>query len=132
MLSDGITGDPVSDAIYERNAAIEEHFGINIEVLSATGTWDKRASFTNRVSNSILSGDHGFDLVMTHNTYLCAMPVQGLAYNMSELDALDFTQKWWCEEYMTNADINGAVYTAAGDIGVTVYEYLEGVFPRRT
>ena len=128
MLSEEITGDLVGDAVYQRDMKVEERFGVNIEVLTEPGDWGNRTEFTNRVSNSILGGDHEFDLVMTHNTYLCTMPTRGLAYDMTGLDALDFTKKWWCAEYMSNAEIDGAVYTAAGDIAVTVYEYLEGVF----
>jgi len=128
MQSDEITGDLVSDAVYQRNLNVEERFGVEIETLTEAGGWNERSTFIARVSNSILGGDHEFDLVMTHDSYLTTMPIKGLAYDMTELENIDFSKKWWHSGYMDNAEIGGAVYTAAGDIGVTVYEYLEVVF----
>ena len=128
MRSEEITGDLVSDAVYERNLAVEERFGVKLDVLTEPGDWGHREAFMLRVSNSILGGDHEFDMAMGHASYIHAMPSKGLAYDLTQIDSLDFSKKWWHRGYMENAKINDATYTAAGDIGVTVYEYLEVVF----
>jgi len=128
MLSEEITGDLVGDATYERNLAVEERFGVQLHVLPEPGDWGHRDAFMARVSNSILGGDHEFDIAMGHASYIHAMPAQGLAYDLTQIDSLDFSKKWWHSGYMENVNINGAIYSAAGDIGVTVYEYLEVVF----
>lgn len=128
MLSDEITGDLVSDAVYERNLAVEERFGVQLEVITRAGEWSQRDAFMAHVSNSILGGDHEFDLVMGHRSYIVTMPSKGLAYDLTLMDGLDFSKKWWHSGYMDNAEIGGSIYTAAGDIGHTVYEYLEVVF----
>ena len=128
MKSDEITGDLVSDAVYERNLAVEERFGVTLNVLTEPGDWGHRDAYMARVSNSILGGDHEFDMAMGHASYIHAMPAKGLAYDLTQLDSLDFSKKWWHSGYMDNVKINNAIYTAAGDIGVTVYEYLEVVF----
>ena len=65
MQSDEITGDLLSDAVHKRNTLVEERFGVKLQVLTEPGDWTKRDTFTARVSNSILGGDHEFDLVMT-------------------------------------------------------------------
>lgn len=128
MQSDEISGDLLSDAVHKRNTLVEERFGVDLQVLTEPGDWTKRDTFTARVSNSILGGDHEFDLVMTSDAYLASMPIRGLAYNLTELESLDFTKKWWHKGFMNNAEINGSIYIAAGDAAVTVYEYLEVVF----
>ena len=128
MKSEEITGDLVSDAVYERNLAVEERFGVKLNVLTEPGEWSQREDFMLRVSNSILSGDHEFDMAMGHASYIHAMPSKGLAYDLALIDSLDFSKKWWHSGYMDNAKISDSIYTAAGDIGVTVYEYLEVVF----
>jgi ABC-type glycerol-3-phosphate transport system substrate-binding protein len=128
MQSEEITGDLLSDAVYQRNLDIEERFGVKVKTLTEPGAWGDRENFIARVSNSVLGGDHEFDMVLTHNSYMNTMPIKGLAYDLATLENLDFSKKWWHSGYMDNAEINGAIYTAAGDIGVTVYEYLEVVF----
>ena len=128
MQSDEITGDLVRDAVYQRNLDVEERFGIEIKTQSMPGNWGDRENFIARVSNSVLGGDHEFDMVLTHNSYMNTMPIRGLAYDLTTLEQLDFSKKWWHNGYMENAKIGNAIYTAAGDIAVTVYEYLEVVF----
>ena len=128
MQSEEITGELLSDAVYERNLAIEERFGVKVKTLTEPGGWNDREGFIGRVTNSVLGGDHEFDMILTHNSYMNTMPIKGLAYDLTTLESLDFSKKWWHSGYMDNAEVNGAIYTAAGDIGVTVYEYLEVVF----
>ena len=128
MQSEEITGELLSDAVYERNLAVEERFGVKLNVLTEPGEWSQREDFMLRVSNSILGGDHEFDMAMGHASYIHAMPSKGLAYDLALIDSLDFSKKWWHSGYMDNAKISDSIYTAAGDIGVTVYEYLEVVF----
>lgn len=128
MLSEDITGDLVPDAVYQREITVEERLGVDINVLTEPGDWAQRDAFINRVSNSILGGDNEFDMVMTHNGYMSSMTLRGLAYDLNELNAIDFTKKWWCQKYVENIEIGGKVYTAMGDIGVSLYEYLEAVY----
>ena len=128
MTSEEITGDLVRDAVYNRELTVEERLGLNIEVHTIKGNWDYRNDFIAHVNNSILSNDHSFDMAMTHNAYLASMILRGQATDLNELDAIDFTKKWWCQKYVENIAIDGKVYSAMGDIGVSLYEYLEATY----
>ncbi len=128
LFSADIAGDLVGDAVYNRNAKIEDRFGVDIEILTEAGDWNQRDAFINRVSNSILGGDHEFDMVMTHNGYLVSITQRGLCLDMNELEAVDFSKRWWAQKYMENIAMNGKVYAAMGDIGYSLYQYMETVF----
>ncbi|MBQ7321161.1 MAG: extracellular solute-binding protein [Clostridia bacterium] len=128
MTSLEVTGDLVGDAVYNREIAVEDRLGVAIEVHTIKGNWDFRNDFIAHVSNSILGGDHEFDIAMTHNAYLASMILRGLATDMNELEDIDFSKKWWCQKYVENIAINGSVYSAMGDIGVSLYEYLEATY----
>ncbi len=128
MTSAMINGDLVNDAVYNRELAVEERLGVAIEVHTIKGNWDFRDDFISHVSNSILGGDHEFDMAMTHNAYIATMALRGLAQDLNELEAIDFSKKWWCQKYVENIEIGGSVYSAMGDIGVTLYEYLEATY----
>ncbi|MBO7177339.1 MAG: hypothetical protein J6W14_08170, partial [Clostridia bacterium] len=128
MTSAEITGDLVGDAVYNREVAVEERLGVAIDVHTIKGNWDFRNDFIAYVSNSVLGGDHEFDVAMTHNAYLASMILRGLATDMNELEQIDFTKRWWCQKYVENIAINGSVYSAMGDIGVSLYEYLEATY----
>ena len=128
MTSPEITGDLVNDAVYNREVTVEDRLGVSIDVHTIKGNWDFRNDFISHVSNSILSNDHTFDMAMTHNAYLASMILRGLATDMNELENLDFSKKWWCQKYVENIAIDGKVYSAMGDIGVSLYEYLEATY----
>lgn len=132
LFSEDINGDLVNDAVFERNMAVEERLGVTIEVLTTKGNWDYRNDFINRVSNSILGGDHEFDMAMTHNAYLASMTLRGLAYDLNEMEVTDFSKRWWCRNYVENIEIDGKIFSVMGDIGVSLYEYLEAVFFNKT
>ena len=128
MTSEEITGDLVKDAVYNRELTVEERLGLSIEVHTIKGNWDFRNDFIAHVSNSILSNDHEFDMAMTHNAYLASMILRGLATDLNTLEDIDFEKKWWCQKYVENIAIDGSVYSTMGDIGVTLYEYLEATY----
>ena len=128
MTSLEINGDLVNDAVYNREVTVEERLGMQIEVHTIKGNWDFRNDFIAHVSNSVLSNDHSFDMAMTHNAYLASMILRGLATDLNELETIDFSKKWWCQKYVENIAIDGKVYSAMGDIGVSLYEYLEATY----
>ena len=128
MTSPEVTGDLVGDAVYNREIAVEDRLGVAIDVHTIKGNWDFRNDFITHVSNSILGGDHEFDMIMTHNAYIASMTLRGLATDLNELEEIDFSKKWWCQKYVENIAINGSVYSAMGDIGVSLYEYLEATY----
>lgn len=128
VLSEEITGDLIADAVFQRNITIEDRFGVKVNVIEEPGNWDDKNTFMAKVTNSVLSGDHDYDLVMTHSAYIVNLAVQGRGYDMYELDGIDFSKKWWCQKYVDNASMLGHAYTAMGDIGYTIYEYMECVF----
>ncbi len=122
------TGELVTDAVFERNSKVEERFGITIEMITAPGDWAQMNDFISRVNNSISAQDHEFDMVMTHNAYIQQITLRGLALDMKTLEDIDFNKKWWCQKYVENIAIDGKVYAVMGDIGYTLYEYLECVY----
>lgn len=126
--SSEISGDLVGDAVHTRNVTIEDRFGVNVNVIKKPGNWDNRDSFMATVTNSIMGGTHDYDLVMTHSAYIVNLALQGCGYDLYELENIDFSKKWWCQKYVDNAAVLGRAYTAMGDIGYTLYEYMECVF----
>lgn len=128
VFAEDISGDMVADSVHQRNTTIEERFGIKINVIKQPGNWDNRESFMATISNSVMAGTHDFDLVMTHSAYIVNIASSGNGYNLYDLENIDFNKKWWCKKYVDNASMFDRAYTAMGDIGYTLYEYMECVF----
>lgn len=128
LESQEITGDIVTDAVTARNQAVEGRFGVTIKVVPLAGEWSDRDSFFSHVKNSVSSGKSEYDMISTHSAYIVNFGINGIAYNMNELDQIDFSKKWWSKFYAENVTINGKVYSALGDIDYTLYQYMMALF----
>lgn len=121
-------GNIVKSAVSKRNLDIEERFNVKIELIEEPGNWDNRDAFIKVVENAYAGGTDAYDLVSTHSAYAVNIGIKGFSYNLLDLPEVDLSAKWWCPMYTENVNIGGAVYTAVGDIGYTLYEYMMCVF----
>ncbi len=126
--SSEISGDLVADAVHERNRTVEDRFGVKINVIEHDGDWGTRESFMSAVSNSVLAGTHDYDLVITHSAYIVNIAAKGCGFDMGQLEEINFDKKWWCRQYIDNASMFDRYYTAMGDIGYTLYQYMMCIF----
>ena len=65
-------GDTMNDAIYARNAKVEEQLGININVISRNGEYGQHTQFNSDVVKEVMSGDTEYDVI---SYYAYAMPM---------------------------------------------------------
>lgn len=118
------TGSFVEEAVVGRNYYVMEHCNVEISVKTRMGNWNNRDTFITAVRNNSAMGDSVYDLVATHSGYLLQLAVEGLGQNLAELPNINFTKRWWSEQYYEVANYNGAMYIAFGDIAYSLYEYL--------
>ena len=60
-----ITGDVVSDAVYEKNKAVEDYLGIEFEFLYAQCDWAVLDDFHATITNDIVSGTGATSILST-------------------------------------------------------------------
>jgi len=116
MISDGITGEVVSDAIYQRNEAVKGRLNIDFEYITARGDAGNVANFTSVVENGIKAGDQPYDIVSAHSFTIGNCAAKGLLYDLSDCKYLNFEQPWWPSTLISKATINGKLFFVSGDI----------------
>ena len=109
-------GESVNDAIYNRNAKVEEQFGITLNFVGTPGDYNNQKSFVNTCLNSTMSGADAYDIFCGYSMTGASVMVQGLSQNLASYEILDFEKPWWPESLMSKATINGGVYFVSGDI----------------
>lgn len=116
FYSEGISGELVNDAIYQRNTAVQERLGMEFEFVGADGNEYNEAPFAKKVNASISAGDHAYDLIgaYSYTAGLCAS--QGLLYDLADVENLDFSKPWWPDMLIDQATINNKIYFISGDI----------------
>lgn len=121
FLADSINGDVKNDAIYERNAMVEEKLGVDIQI-----TWTDYQSVDADCRIQVQAGTEDYHLYGGHRISL-ALGYQGFQYNLKNVEALDLTQEWWDQGYVDAATINDSLYTVIGDAGVSTLLFVSSL-----
>ena len=111
------TGEIVSDAVYNRNAAVEERLGIQLDWQIVDFTYNTRADWVTRVTTTVMAAED-VDLICGPGYYTTNLVTQDLFLNLNGLPYLDFDKPWWSKMYMDNVTINDKLYFALGDFSL--------------
>ena len=123
-MSDGETGDIINDAVYRRNTAIEDRFGIKLEVIS-----DSYTGMSTKINQMIQSGDDSFDLIAQHACTVGTIAINGGFMNWYDIPYVDLEKPWWSKN--ANKELsykNKAIYLAGGDYALSLTSYMYAFF----
>lgn len=108
--SSSIGANTVSNAVFSRNALVEKRADVTIRVIPLDGDWegakdgDSRGGnkeFEGRVRNDANADKSEYDLIATHSAYLANLAVDGLGMDLTQLEDINLTKRWWNEAYET-------------------------------
>ena len=114
------TGDVYGDAIFQRNRAVEERLKIKLKHMAIPGDWANNDSFLTQVSNTIMSGDDEYQLIVGYMNYMPGSVTKGLYLDINTLPTIEPENPWWIQGYNDNVTINGKMYMAMGDLCSTM------------
>lgn len=115
---DDQTGEPVNDAVYNRQMAVESRLGVKITNFK-TGASDAWA-VPNLLVNLVLAGTDDYDLVFNSTYTLIAKTTEGIYHNLYDVPNLDLENEWWAQYYNKQVSIGNAQYICAGDANVSL------------
>ena len=101
-----LTGDPVNDAVFERNTTVENRLNIKITSIS------QDTSVLGAVINSVSSGSKDYDVMVEYCWEAAPKTIDGYFANLRSTEYLDFDQPWWTQsfnEVMSYQDVQFAV-----------------------
>ncbi len=111
------TGDPVDDAAYKRNNAVQERFGIELNMLECPYGSDgtSQGEATKQISSLILAGDDTNDIyVHVQHTGMPGLISQGLFRDWNEFPYFDFTKDYWYRKCLDDINYYDKVYAMTG------------------
>ena len=95
LESEKLGGGVISDAVYERNVAVEERLGITFGYTSKN---DDTVALP-AISNLVQAGDKSVD-IFTVGTYVCMTPtLAGHYLNLNKPDNIDLSKHYWNQDY---------------------------------
>lgn len=116
-------GEVVNDAVFARNAAVEDRLNCTLEYIPNTST-DWYGGYQAVISNSILAGDEAYDIISGPSFHIPTLIVDGYLYDLSTVDYVDFNQPWWTQSLLETTSFGGKIYLVSGDISLGMIKYL--------
>lgn len=112
------TGDVVDDAVYARNAAVEERFNIKLIYQIFNGYNAGLADVKTALSESVMSGSGDYDLMVGSVAYVTQRIADNLFTDLKSLPYLDFDKPWWHGYVNNELELFGKLYLGAGYFGM--------------
>ena len=94
-VPEGSTSDTINDAVFDRNARVEERYGVEIVSIPVNGTWNEQQTFISTLQNAVSAGSQDFHLVAGYLAYASSLAMNDCFYNLHEVNNVDFTNEWW-------------------------------------
>ncbi len=113
LVSEGLTGEAINDAVYNRNLAVESAYNVKITMENML-----LAQIDGAVNKAITSGDDTYDVVYPRLLEAATMYPKGYFVNLHDVPHIDFTKPWWDSASVDALTAHGVLPTVATSINV--------------
>jgi len=115
------SGEPINDAVHERNLAIEEKYNITISLTEA-------ANVQTEAQKVIVAGDDVYDIVtpIINNSYTMAQ--NGYLVNLYDVPHIQLEKDWWDPILAEQLSVGGRLYVTTGDISTEDEELNAAIY----
>ncbi|MCQ2431520.1 MAG: hypothetical protein MJ175_02825 [Clostridia bacterium] len=111
VFSEGENGEPINDAVYQRNRILEDAVNIKIREEQSVGP-------TADMKKLITAGDDAYDLFTDGMSSLVSMTTGNMLYNLNDVSQLRLSEPWWDQQMRTEFNILDKLYIMTGDISI--------------
>ena len=118
-------GEAVNDAIYARNLAVSEKYGVKISEISTT-------SVAANVKKSIAAGDNSFDIALMTMADAISCVQSGAATDYAAIPYIDIEKPWWIQNAHKYTSIGNKVYYAISQFDTTHFDGVRGLYFNKT
>ena len=114
-----LISEPVNDAVYERNKAVEQRLGVKIVSIEEDNASEHFV--VNEVATAVKAGTHEYDVLAAACYAVLPETLSGTFVNLRSTEYLDFDQVWWSDGYNQVMEYADHQYTITGDALITLY-----------
>lgn len=106
-------GEPVNDAVFRKNLAVRERFGIEIGILP----YQEDAAGGNKAfRNSVSAGDNAFDAAMIGSYQVTGLTTDACLTDLGSMPYIDLSKPWWDQKANEDLTMKGMMFYTTGDI----------------
>ena len=118
---EGLTSEPVNDAVFERNKAVEERLGVKI--ISIEEASDSAYDVVEKAATAVRSNTGEYDILAAACYVAANESISGTFANMRESDYIDFSKPWWSQGFNEVIEFNGAQFCGLSSALLSQYRF---------
>ena len=123
MDTESTTNDTLNDAIFYRNATVEQRLGITIEQIQQAGTFGPHTQWLQALRNTVLTKSGDYDCAAIYASQGAALATEGVYYNVKDLEYLNLEKPWWNQSLLNELELFDTIYFLGGDIAISQISY---------
>ncbi len=130
LVLDEETGvDMVTDAVYNRNLAVQERMGVEFEWIGTPGNNSNIGAFTTAVGNAYAGGTP-YDIIATYSRSAATCLTGGYLQDLNQVEDsyINLDQPWWPQTMKDTCTIGDSLFFVSGDISTNVLHFMYAVY----
>lgn len=116
--------EATSQAVYNRNLAMEERFGVTIDSIPIAN--DTHAEHPQYIREIIMAGDQTFDIAATFVYTAGSLILEDLFLDWTTVPYVDLDQPYWVKNINDEFTVDGKLYSAVSDTCITSMQLTYG------
>ena len=111
ILAETVTGEPINDAVYERNTFINETYNVKLVALDQDG-------HGTAFRNAVLSNTDDYQASMYSVNSATSLAMEGILYDFCDLPVVDLTAPWYDQNANESLSVANRLYFSFGDMNL--------------
>ena len=121
-------GDTLNDAVFRRNALIEERYNIKLAELQMTAG----DNALKNVMNFITAGDSTYSIYLLREEPAFNVVLQSGAMDFADIPHLNLDREWWLQSSLESMSIDNRVFYGISTFDTTHYDGTSALFFNKT
>lgn len=121
------TGEPIHDAVFERNIKVCERFGVKLEISK-----NEYTAVNNAISRSVKAGSDDYDLCFVHMVSGASLAQSNLVMPFHNLPYVDLEKPWWDKDIRNGFSIRNNLMMVNGDISPRSFSLTSCLYFNKT
>ncbi|MBE6651902.1 MAG: hypothetical protein E7610_00635 [Ruminococcaceae bacterium] len=118
---ESLRSEPVNDAVYERNKAVEERLSVTINSIEDNNS--DYSAVPNKVALAVNAGTHEYDIMAAACLTSTDQALRGIFVNLMNTEYLDLTKPWWTQGINEVLEYRNSLYLTTGSMLLSVYRF---------
>ena len=135
FIAEEETGDDLVDAVYQRNALVEAHTGVELNFVSSVRTSngaDQQAE-TNQIRTWIQAGDTTYDAYLhVQHTGMPTLIEEGMFLNWNDVPYINIQNPWWYSNVQRDICFGDKIFCMTGDYNYKSFALSECLIFNKT